>query len=153
MNWSDFKGESPELAALGEELFEATGLVLIGTLRKNGFPRISPVEPLIFEGKLYLGMMWQSVKALDLLRDSRCTVNTTVCNKDGSEGEFKAYGRAIDVTDSEERQHYGKAMSEKIGLNPEEFESEYHLFTIDIEEASYAIIKDAQWERKMWKAQ
>ena len=154
MNWNDFKGESPELAALGEELFESTGLVLLGTLRKNGFPRISPVEPLIFEGRLYLGMMWKSVKALDLLRDPRCTIHNTVCNKDGTEGEFKMYGRAVDVIDAEERLRYAKALYEKIGFNPEESsgESEYHLFSVDIQEASYAVIRDEQWERMMWKA-
>ena len=32
---------------VGEERFEATGLVLVGTLRKNGWPRISPVEPFL----------------------------------------------------------------------------------------------------------
>ncbi len=154
MNWQDFKGTDPELAALGEDLFEQTGLVLIGTIRKNGFPRISPVEPLIFKGQLYLGMMWQSVKALDLLRDPRCTVHNTVCNRDGTEGEFKVYGRAVDVTDAEERRLYGEALYEKIGFNPDDTnaDSEYHLFSIDIQEASYAIIKEEQWERKMWKA-
>ena len=71
MTWGKFKSHSPELAALGEERFESTGLVLLGTLRKDGWPRISPVEPLIADGHLYLGMMWQSRKALDLLRDPR----------------------------------------------------------------------------------
>ena len=74
MNWEDFRRSDPELAALGEERFDATGLIMIGTIRKNGWPRISAVEPLIFEGKLYLGMMWQSLKALDLLRDPRCSL-------------------------------------------------------------------------------
>ena len=73
--------------------FERSGLVLLGTLRKNGWPRISPVEAYITDGHLYLGMMWQSRKALDLLRDPRCTVHSVVSKPDGSEGEFKVYGR------------------------------------------------------------
>jgi hypothetical protein len=76
MNWRQFKQASPELAALGEERFERTGLLLLGTLRKDAFPRISPVVPLISDGQLYLGMMWQSRKALDLLRNPRCLVHT-----------------------------------------------------------------------------
>ena len=44
VNWQEFKANAPELAALGEERFERTGLVLLATLRKNGWPRISPVE-------------------------------------------------------------------------------------------------------------
>ena len=69
MDWEEFRLSDPELAALGEERFDRTGLVLIATLRKDGWPRISPVEPLITDGRLYLGMMWQSRKALDLLSD------------------------------------------------------------------------------------
>ena len=78
MTWAEFKAVAPELAAMGEAKFEETGLVLVGTLRKNGWPRISPVEPLIVEGRLYLGMMWRSRKALDLLRDPRCSIHSTV---------------------------------------------------------------------------
>ena len=32
MNWEEFKRDDPELAALGEERFERTSLVLIGKL-------------------------------------------------------------------------------------------------------------------------
>ena len=88
MNWDDFRRIDPKLAELGEERFDRTGLVLVATLRKDGWPRISPVEPLITDGRLYLGMMWQSRKALDLLRDLRCTIHNTISNKNGTEGEF-----------------------------------------------------------------
>ncbi len=151
MKWEEFKRNAPELAALGEERFERTGLVLVGTLRKNGWPRISPVEPLITDGHLYLGMMWQSRKALDLLRDPRCTVHSTISNRDGSEGEFKVYGRAVDITDNQMRRRYGEALYEKIGLNPEE--PEYHLFSVDVESASFALIQnDETWLRQVWSA-
>ncbi len=152
MIWEQFRNSSPKLAALGEERFERTGLVLLGTLRKNGWPRISPVEPLIFDGHLYLGMMWQSRKALDLLRDPRCTVHNTVSDRHASEGEFKVYGRAVDVTDPEERSRYAVALYEKIEWNPEDGDAEYHLFSVDIESASFAIIENEQWTRKLWKA-
>src|SRR5207249_3618148 len=45
MMWSDFAVAAPELAAIGQQRIEATGLVVIGTLRRDGSPRISPVEP------------------------------------------------------------------------------------------------------------
>lgn len=56
MHWEAFRQRAPELAALGEERFERTGLALVGTLRKDGRPRISPVEVSITDGELYLGM-------------------------------------------------------------------------------------------------
>ena len=149
MTWEEFKKAAPELATLGEERFEATGLVLVGTLRKNGFPRISPVEPLFADGQLYLGMMWQSMKALDLQRDTRCTVHNTVANRDASQGEFKVYGRAIEVTDLEARRRYSDALYEKIGFKAED--PEYHLFSIDVEIASFAVVQGDEWDRKIWK--
>ena len=150
MDWEEFKRADPELEALGEERIEAARLVLLGTLRKNGFPRISPVEPLLTMGRLYLGMMWQSRKALDLLRDPRCTVHTTVSDRHGSEGEFKLYGLGLEVRDPEKRRLYGEALYEKIGIKPEE--PEFHLFAVDIESAAYAVIRDEEWFRRIWNA-
>ncbi len=150
MIWGEFKSDARERAAIGEERFDRTGLVLVATLRKNGWPRISPVEPLITDGHLYLGMMWQSRKALDLLRDPRCTVHSTISGRDGSEGEFKVYGRAVEILDPETRRRYSEALYEKIGFKPEE--PEYHLFSIDIDSAAFAIIQDEEWHRKIWQA-
>lgn len=36
MPWEKFKEVEPSLAALGEERFRRTGMVLLGTLQKNG---------------------------------------------------------------------------------------------------------------------
>ena len=97
MIWRDFEAAAPELARLGRERFERTGVVLVATVRKDGSPRISPVEPYLVLGHLLLGMMWRSRKALDLLREPRCAVHSAVCDPNGSDGEFKLYGRALTV--------------------------------------------------------
>lgn len=52
MRWEEFQRSDPELSALGEERFDRTGLILLGTLREDGWPRIYPVEPLITGGDL-----------------------------------------------------------------------------------------------------
>ena len=150
MTWEEFQRSDPELAALGRERFDRTGLILLGTLRKNGWPRISPVEVLITDGQLYLGMMWRSRKALDLLRDPRCTVHSTVFDRAGTEGEFKVYGHAVDVQDVEARRRYGDALYEKIRVRLEE--SEYHLFTVDIQSAAFVIIRNEEMVHQEWKA-
>ena len=150
MIFEEFRHSAPRLAALGEERIESAGLVMLGTLRKNGWPRISPVEALIVEGHLYLGMMWQSRKALDLLRDPRCTVHSLVSKTDASEGEFNVYGRGVDVRDLDMRRRYANALYERIGWRPEE--PEYHLFSIDVEIASFAIVQNGEWDRKIWRA-
>ena len=150
MRWEEFQRSDPELAALGRERFDRTGLILMGTLRKNGWPRISPVEPLITDGHLYLGMMWQSRKALDLLRDPRCTVHSTISDREGTEGEFKVYGYAVDIQDREARRRYGDALYQKIQVQLEE--AEYHLFSVDIQSVAFVIIRDEKMTHQVWKA-
>ena len=134
MRWDEFAAEASELAALGIERFERTGVCLIGTLRADGSPRISPIEPYVVRGELLLGMMWQSRKARDLLRDPRIVVHSAVSNKDGSEGDFKLYGRVWDVTDPAMRTAYGDATYAKIAWRPDE---PFHLFAVDVEQAGF----------------
>jgi hypothetical protein len=99
MIWHEFEGAAPGLAELGRRRFEATHVALLGTLRKDGSPRISPVEPYLVLDHLLLGMLSGSHKALDLLRDPRCTVHSSVSDVNGAEGEFKLDARAVPVTD------------------------------------------------------
>lgn len=133
--WRAFTSEAPELARKGEELFEKTGVVLLGTIRNDGSPRISPVEPLFVDGSLQLGMMWQSLKALDLLRDPRCTVHSCITDRMATQGEFKLHGVATDVRDLEWRERYRGELKKKIGWAPEE--PKFHLFEIaEIESAA-----------------
>ena len=150
VTWRQFAAQAPELATLGEAQFARTGLALAGTLRRDGWPRISPVEPFIVDGELYLGMMWQSVKALDLLRDSRCVVHSTVSDREGTEGEFKVYGRAVEVTDPDERRRFADAVFTAIGFRPEE--PEFHCFAIAIESVAFSKLRDGQFHRQVWKA-
>ena len=150
MTWGEFAYQEPELAALGEARFERTGLVLVGTLRRNGWARISPVKPFIVGGQLYFGMMWQAKKALDLLRDPRCTIHNTVSDRQATEGEFKVYGRAVNVTDLAERRRFGDAVFDKIGFRPEE--PEFHCFAIDIENVVSAELRDEQFHHRVRKA-
>ena len=150
VSWRQFAAQAPELATLGEAQFTRTGLALVGTLRRDGWPRISPVEPLIAHGQLYLGMMWRSVKALDLLRDPRCVVHSTVSNRDGTEGEFKVYGRAVEVNDPEERRRFGDAVYAAIGFRPEE--PEFHCFAIAIDSVAFSQLQGEEFQRQLWKA-
>jgi len=99
MNWGEFEQSAPDLAALGRSRFEATHVALVATIRADGWPRISPIEPILVLDNLLLGMLSGSHKALDVLRDPRCTVHSSVSDVNGSEGEFKIYGRALQVTD------------------------------------------------------
>jgi hypothetical protein len=136
MNWGEFADAAPELACAGAERFERTGLALVGTLRRDGWPRISPVEPYIVDGELMLGMMWRSRKALDLLRDPRLAVHSTTSNRDGTEGDFELSGRASEVQDVKRRQRFEDAVEAKIHWRPQ---NPYHLFSVQIESAAFLV--------------
>lgn len=100
MDWREFEATAPKLARLGRDRFETTHVALLGSLRKDGSPRISPIEPYLVAGHLLLGMLTASRKALDLRREPRCVVHSSVSDVNGSEGEFKIDGRAVLVTDN-----------------------------------------------------
>jgi hypothetical protein len=99
MRWSALEREAPELAALGRERLEAARLVMLGTIRADGSPRISPVEPFLIAGHLLLGVMTRSAKARDLTRDARCAVHSIVTAPNRGEGELKLFGRVEEVRD------------------------------------------------------
>ena len=145
--WSAFREGDPSFAELAERRFDRGGLVLVGTLRANGWPRISPVEPLIVDGGLYLGMMWQSRKALDLLRDPRCVVHSTVTDRAGTEGDVKVYGRAVPVDDAGTRERYCRALEARIGWRPE---GDFHLFAVDITEVGYFVVAGEGHVTRTW---
>ncbi len=151
IRWSDFEQEAPDIARLGRESIERFGLVMLGTNRKNGFPRLSPLEgPLHLDGEIYLGMMWQSLKALDLLRDPRCTLHSMATDRFGGDGELKLYGRARDVQDTDERTRFAAAAEERMGWRPPE---PYHCFAIDLELVAHRqIVSGVEVKQRVWRA-
>lgn len=102
MIWRDLEAAAPEIARLGEERFDRARVALLGTLRKDGSPRISPVEPYLTQGHLLFGTMSWSSKTRDLRRDPRCVLHSVISDPDSGEGELKLYGRAI-VADEQTR--------------------------------------------------
>jgi hypothetical protein len=143
MRWDDFAAEVPELAQLGEERLRGRELCLVGTVRKNGWPRISPVEPEFVDGELMLGMMWRSPKALDLLREPRLVVHSVVSDRLGSEGDFKLYGRALPVEQSERRARYRATVKARIDWEPDE--PNYHVFAVDILSAGFVTFSEHRY--------
>ena len=134
MRWADFADAAPELAALGLGGFGEQNLCLIGTLRADGWPRLSANEVYFVGGELLLGMMRGSRKSNDLDRDARITVMTPQCDREARRGDFKAYGRAVPVTDTGLRERYADTIEAAIEWRPEE---PYPLFAVDVESAAY----------------
>jgi hypothetical protein len=99
MNWRDLETAAPEIADLGKQRLDQARVALLATLRKDGSPRISPVEPYLTQGQLLFGAMPWSLKTHDLLRDPRCVLHSAISGPDSGEGELKLYGRATEADD------------------------------------------------------
>lgn len=128
--WAEVETAAGELASAARERFDAHRHKVLATLRRDGSPRISGVEATFLDGVLYLGMMPDSAKAADLLRDPRMALHSTSPEPDEADpsawaGDAKLEGGAIEVTDEEERARFAGAQE---GMPPGTFD----LFRIDV---------------------
>ncbi|MFJ6573079.1 pyridoxamine 5'-phosphate oxidase family protein [Streptomyces sp. NPDC091292] len=99
-NWSAFAAAQPALATTVEERFAAFTHHTLATLRKDGSPRTSGLEVRFLDGELWLGMMPDSVKALDLRRDPRFALQANPgAGTEMAGGDVRIAGRAVEVTD------------------------------------------------------
>lgn len=93
--WREMESGAPEIARLGLKRLNAARVAMLGTIKRDGSPRISPVEPCILNGGLLVGAMTWSAKAADLRRDPRYVLHSAVTSPDSGEGELKLHGRAV----------------------------------------------------------
>src|SRR5688572_26094102 len=100
-SWTDASAAAPELATAVHDRFAATGLGYLATLRADGSPRISGIEPFWWEGDVWLGMMWESRKAFDLRRDPRFSLQSANVDKNVADGDARISGRAEETFDDE----------------------------------------------------
>lgn len=148
MRWDAFEVACPEIAALAEERFRVDEVVLIGTLRADGSPRVSPNEVDFVGGHLLVSMMWRSRKALDLLRDPRCIVHSVPITRMNPGGDVKLYGRVVDVHDPGLRQAFREEMRRRIDWAPDE--PAYHLFSLDIDQAGFISFGEGNQRCMAW---
>lgn len=149
MNWDQFVAATPEFAAFGWERFEKHRVVLLLTIRKDGTPRLSPLEvPVIVDGEILLGMMYRSNKARDLLRDPRCVLHNAVTNPECTDQEFKLRGRARAIENAETKRKFAAAVKAKLGFDVGD--QPMHLFAFDIESAGAVKIADEKMWTRAW---
>lgn len=132
--WTDLTAAAPELADRVRARFEATGLAVLATLRRDGSPRLTGIEVTFRDGDLWLGMMDGSLKALDLRRDPRLALHAATVDKEVKDGDAKVSGRAVEILDEDHKARFLKGIEEETGQAPP---GPYHLFRVDVSEASF----------------
>jgi hypothetical protein len=97
--WAEFEqAAAPELAKAARERIDAD-FMLLGTIRRDGTPRISPVEVRIVSGELAVCLIRGSTKALDVRRDPRVLLHSPVLNANDPNSELKLRGRLVEATE------------------------------------------------------
>jgi hypothetical protein len=125
---------APELAADVRSRFESTGLGLLATLRKDGAPRISGIEPFFTDDELWLGSMPGARKDADLRRDGRLALHSATADKEVKEGDAKITGRGVLVDDDATFETFVTGFREKNGYAPE---GRFPLFRVEVTEVSF----------------
>jgi hypothetical protein len=145
MRWSELQERQPRLAAAGRRRLLDPGVVLVVTIRADGTPRLSPVEPFALDGDLWLSMMPTSAKVRDLDRDARVLVHSVITSRDGGEGEYKIRGTTRAETDPGVQQRYAAAVSEALGWHP--VPGCFRLFAVQISDITVIRYDDASGDQ------
>lgn len=149
--WSEFADAAPRIATIFARRHAATGhLCMLATLRSDGFPRISPIEPKLFEGQLVLTGMPRTTKFFDLARDPRFCLHTATVDTQVADGDAKLWGTVTDVPDPALHQRFAAWLFEDTGfdLRGQEFE---HFYTADLTGASSVEVGDGHLDVTIWK--
>jgi hypothetical protein len=135
-SWADFEAAAPELAERVRARLDAHKHKTLATLRLDGSPRISGSETNLVDGELWIGSMWQALKACDLQRDPRFALHSGSEDPPDWGGDAKLAGIAEEATDPElVRRINGEAAA----AGPT------HLFRLDLREVSTVALDE---ERK-----
>lgn len=147
-DWNDVRRSAPALADLVQGRFEEHGLGYLATLRADGSPRLSGVEPWIGDGQVWLGMMWQSRKALDLQRDPRCALHSANTDTRVAAGDARITGRAVEHVAEDDvergRDLYEAATGERPPDGP------MHLFALEVTEVMFVRPEDDRLVIRTW---
>ena len=147
MRWAAFVAECPELGSIAQEWIAQRHILLLGTLRADGSPRISAVECDVVGSDLCSGMIWQSAKALDLERDPRLTIHSVPPGLSNPEGDIKLYGTAVPLRPAEKRA-YERVLHARIQWTPTD---PYHCFAFDLTSVGFVKFHDGGRDSWGWR--
>jgi Pyridoxamine 5'-phosphate oxidase len=147
--WTEFAAQAPRIATVFTRRHHATdNLCMLATLRSDGFPRISPMEPRIFEDQLWLSGMPHTNKFRDLERDPRFCLHTATVDTEVTDGDAKLWGLAQDFPDDFLRRRFATELFEDTGFDLRG--QEFALFATDITGASAVEIRDRHLDITVW---
>lgn len=117
-SWHEFTRQAPTIAEVFRRRHAATrNLCFLSTLRRGGAPRINPMEPRIFQGRLIVGGMPGTAKLADLARDPRFELHTATVDTHIGEGDAKVWGIVHDEQDLDLHAAFAEHLYATIGFD------------------------------------
>ncbi|MGH3723948.1 MAG: pyridoxamine 5'-phosphate oxidase family protein [Mycobacterium sp.] len=117
-SWQEFTRQAPGIAEVFTRRHDATrNLCFLSTVRRSGAPRISPMEPRIFAGRLIVGGMPGTTKLGDLARDPRFELHTATVDTHIAEGDAKVWGTVHDEQDLDLHAAFAEHLFATIGFD------------------------------------
>jgi pyridoxamine 5'-phosphate oxidase-like protein len=149
--WTEFAEAAPRISAIFlRRHAAANNLCLLATTRSDGYPRISPIEPRIFEHELWLVGMQGTTKFRDLERDPRFCLHTATVDAQVGEGDAKLFGVVCDVPDADLQRRWAESLYEDTGFDVREEHFE-PFFATDITGGSAVEVIEGRLEIVIWK--
>lgn len=145
--WGDLEDRAPDLAAKGRALLERHRFLLAGTIRRDGTPRISPVEAHAVGRHLMLVMLPGTQKARDLARDSRLVLQSPVSDAADPGEELKLPGRVTEVDDDVQREATADAIERSSGWRPA---PTWRFFSVVVDRAAHLAWTDDEMHLTRW---
>jgi nitroimidazol reductase NimA-like FMN-containing flavoprotein (pyridoxamine 5'-phosphate oxidase superfamily) len=154
-SFADVENLEPDLAERVRSILSSATNAVLGTLRRDGSPRLSGADPYFHDGQLRIWSMPQARKGEDLRRDPRVAVHSIPWDsrqpRDGAidvgEADAKVNGTAVLTNDAGERSSFRAWLKAERGFEPPE---DWDLFTIDIHELTVISVDAGQLMLDRW---
>ena len=154
--WNDFAAAEPELAATAEGILTSTTNCVLGTVRADGSPRLSGIDPFFLDGELHIGSMPNARKGRDLIRDPRLSLHAVPWEsrriRDGAtdpgDADAKLTGRAVQIPHDEAVRVMAAYFAER-GIDAP---AEGDLFRIELDTVVTVSVADDQLVIDRWSA-
>lgn len=145
--WTDFHDAEPELADRATAILSATVNAVLGSLRADGSPRLSGIDPFFLHDDLWIGSMPDARKGADLRRDPRCSLHSIPWESrrvkegvaDPGPGDVKVSARAVLLHDLTEQADVMGWFKEERDLEPP---GDADLFRFDIDAVTLIFVAD-----------
>jgi hypothetical protein len=154
-SFADVESVEPDLADRVRAILSSTTNAVLGTIRRDGSPRLSGADPFFHDGQLRVWSMPRARKGQDLRRDPRVAVHSIPWDsrrrRDGAvdvgAADAKVSGRAVLTTDAGELSAFRVWLKSERGVEPPE---NWDLFTIDIDELTVISVDGGQLVIDRW---